>query len=63
MSYPDANGPPDRTPIQIGEVGENPVTRERTTILELPHKSPEGRATAELTALIGAQVLGEHRHT
>ncbi len=62
MSHPDPNEPPDRTPIQIGEVWENPVTRERATIIELPHQNPAGRATAELTALVGAQVLGEHRH-
>lgn len=62
MSHPDPNEPPDRTPIQIGEVWGNPVTRERATIIELPHQNPAGRATAELTALIGAQVLGEHRH-
>ncbi len=62
MSHPDPNGPPDRTPIQVGEVFENPVTRERATILELPFKHPEGRATAELTALVGARVAGEHRH-
>jgi hypothetical protein len=62
MSHPDPNELQDRTPIQIGEVWENPVTRERATILELPHQNPAGRATAELTALVGAQVLGEHRH-
>ena len=62
MSHPDPNEPQNRTPIQIGEVWENPVTRERATILELPHQNPAGRATAELTALVGAQVLGEHRH-
>jgi hypothetical protein len=62
MSHPDPHGPPDRTPIQIGEIWENPVTRERATILELPYKNDEGRATAELTALVGARVLGEHRH-
>ncbi|WGJ15417.1 cupin domain-containing protein [Methylocapsa sp. D3K7] len=62
MSHPDPNEPPVRTPIQIGEVWENPVTRERATIIELPHQNPAGRATAELTALVGAQVLGEHRH-
>jgi quercetin dioxygenase-like cupin family protein len=62
MSHPDPRGPPDRTPIQVGEVWENPVTRERATILELPYKNHEGRATAELTALVGAQVIGEHRH-
>ena len=62
MSHPDPHGPPNRTPIQVGEVWENPVTRERATILELPYKNHEGRATAELTALVGAQVIGEHRH-
>jgi quercetin dioxygenase-like cupin family protein len=62
MSHPDANGPPDRSPIRIGEVWENPVTRERATILERPWDNPQGRATAELTALVGARVMGEHRH-
>ena len=38
------------------------MTRERATILELPHTNPEGRAVAELTALVGARVVGEHRH-
>lgn len=62
MSHPDQNAPPDLTPIRIGEVLENPVTRERATILELPWKNPERRAVAELTALVGARVVGEHRH-
>ena len=62
MSHPDPNAPPDLTPIQAGEVWENPVTRERATILELPHWNPEGRVTAELTALVGARVVGEHLH-
>ena len=62
MSHPDPRGPADRAPIQVGEVWENPVTRERATILELPYKNDEGRATAELTALVGARVMGEHRH-
>jgi quercetin dioxygenase-like cupin family protein len=62
MSHPDPHGPPDLTPIEVGEVWENPVTRERATILEFPHMNPEGRAAAELTALVGAQVVGEHRH-
>jgi quercetin dioxygenase-like cupin family protein len=62
MSHPDPYGPPDLTPIQIGEVWENPLTRERALILELPFKNPEGRVAAELTALVGAQVMGEHRH-
>jgi quercetin dioxygenase-like cupin family protein len=62
MSHPDPNGPADLDPIRVGEVFENPVTRERATILELPYTNPEGRATAELTALVGARVVGEHRH-
>jgi quercetin dioxygenase-like cupin family protein len=62
MSHPNPYGAPDRTPIRVGEIWENPVTRERATILELPCKNPEGRATAELTALVGARVMGEHRH-
>jgi len=60
--HPDPNGPVDRTPIEVGEVWENPVTRERATILERPWDNPEGRATAELTALVGARVVGEHHH-
>ena len=62
MSHPDPNGPADLTPIRVGEVFENPVTRERATILELPFANPDGRATAELTALVGSRVVGEHRH-
>ena len=60
--HPDSDGPPDRTPIEVGEVWENPVTRERAVILELPWENPEGLGTAELTALVGARVVGEHRH-
>jgi quercetin dioxygenase-like cupin family protein len=60
--HPDPNGPPDLTPIAVGEIWENPVTRERATVLELPYENPEGRATAELMALVGARVVGEHRH-
>jgi quercetin dioxygenase-like cupin family protein len=62
MSHPDPDGAPDLTSIDVGEVWENPVTGERATILELPYKNPEGRVTAELTALVGARVVGEHRH-
>jgi hypothetical protein len=62
MSHPDPNGPADLTPIQIGEVVENPVTGERATILELPWTNPAGSTVAELTALVGARVVGEHRH-
>jgi hypothetical protein len=62
MSHPDPHGQPDRTPIEVGEVWENPVTRERARILERTWDNPVGRATAELTALVGARVAGEHRH-
>lgn len=62
MSHPEADGPPDRRPVQVGEVWQNPVTRERVTILERPWDNPVGRATAELTALVGARVAGEHYH-
>src|SRR3954452_12701030 len=62
MSHPDPNAPPDLTPIRAGEVWENPVTRERATILELPYWNPEGRVAAELTAQVGARVVGEHLH-
>jgi len=62
MSHPDPHAPPNRTPIQIGEVWENPITRERATILELPDQNPERRVVGELLALAGARVVGEHRH-
>lgn len=62
MSHPDPHEPPDRTPIQIGEVWENPITQERATILELPDQNPERRVVGELLALAGAHVVGEHRH-
>ena len=62
MSHPDPNSPPDRTPIKVGEVWENPVNRERLTMLERFWDNPDGRATFEMTALVGAQVVGEHFH-
>ena len=62
MSHPDPHAPPDLTPIQIGEVWENPVSGERAKILELPHQNPEGRVVAELIASVGARPVGEHRH-
>jgi quercetin dioxygenase-like cupin family protein len=62
MSHPEPEGPADRTPIKVGEVWVNPVTRERATILERPWDNPERRATAELAALVGARVMGEHCH-
>jgi quercetin dioxygenase-like cupin family protein len=62
MSHPNPKGPPDHTPIQAGDIWENPVNRERLTILERPWDNPEGRATFEMTALVGARVVGAHRH-
>jgi hypothetical protein len=58
MSHPDPNGPPDRTPIEVGQVRENPITRERATVLERPWDNSDGRVTAELTAFVGARVVG-----
>jgi quercetin dioxygenase-like cupin family protein len=62
MSRPDPHAFPAHAPVQIGEVWENPITRERATIIELPYQNPEGRAVAELVARVGARVAGEHRH-
>lgn len=62
MSHPDRSAPPDLRPIELGEVFENPVTRERAIIIELPWQNTEGRAVAEMTALPGARVVGEHLH-
>jgi quercetin dioxygenase-like cupin family protein len=41
---------------------ENPVTLERAVIVDLPWLNDEGRAVADLTALPGARVVGEHLH-
>jgi quercetin dioxygenase-like cupin family protein len=62
VSHPDTSAPADRRPIESGEVWENPVTRERAVVLELPWQNTEGRVVAELTALPGARVAGEHLH-
>ena len=62
MSHPDPAAPPDTRPIEPGEVWGNPVTLERGVIVELPWLNDEGRAVAELTALPGARVAGEHLH-
>jgi mannose-6-phosphate isomerase-like protein (cupin superfamily) len=61
-SHPDPDAPVDRTPVQVGELWKNPITKERVTILERPWDNPVGRAAAELTALVGARVAGEHYH-
>jgi len=62
MSHPDPDAPLDRTPLQVGELWENPITKERVTILERPWDNRERRASAELSALVGARVAGEHYH-
>ena len=62
MSHPDPSAPPDLRPIELGEALENPVTRERAVIIELPWQNADGRAVAEMTALPGARVVGEHLH-
>jgi quercetin dioxygenase-like cupin family protein len=62
MSHPDPNGPVATQPWSVGDELWNPVTRERAVILETPLSNPVGRARAELTALVGSRVLGEHLH-
>lgn len=62
LAHPDPAGPTDLTPIEIGEIWENPVLGESATILERPWDNADGRARAELTAHVGARVAGEHRH-
>jgi len=60
MSHPDPNGPAATQPWRVGDQLWNPVTRERAVILEMPIDNPTGRARAEMTALVGSRVLGEH---
>jgi quercetin dioxygenase-like cupin family protein len=62
VSHPDPNGAPNLAPIEVGELWENPVTRERARLIEAPWQNAKGRGTAELTALAGARVAGEHFH-
>jgi len=62
MSHPDPAAVPDTRPIEPGEVWENPVTLERAVIVEVPWLNDAGRAVADLTALPGARVVGEHLH-
>jgi mannose-6-phosphate isomerase-like protein (cupin superfamily) len=62
VSHPDPNAAPDRTPIEVGEVWENPVTGEYARIVELPWMNSDERAIAELRAVPGARVAGEHLH-
>lgn len=62
MSRPDPDAPADTRPIEPGEVWTNPVTLESAVVVELPWRNDEGRAVADLTALPGARVVGEHLH-
>jgi quercetin dioxygenase-like cupin family protein len=62
VSHPDPAAPPDTRPIEPGEVLINPVTLERGDVVELPWRNDEGRAVADVTALPGARVAGEHLH-
>jgi quercetin dioxygenase-like cupin family protein len=62
MSHPDPAAAPDTRPLEPGQVFENPVTLERAVIVELPWLNDEGRMVADLTALPGARVVGEHLH-
>lgn len=62
MSHPASDPVPDLPPIRVGEFWENPVTGERAKLIELPWQNPEGRVVAELTAMVGSRVVGEHRH-
>ena len=58
MSHPDPNGPAATQPWRVGDELWNPVTREHSVLLD----APPGRGRAEVTALVGSRVLGEHLH-
>lgn len=62
MSHPDPKGPLDTRPFRVGDELQNPVTGEFGRILELPWENPECRGRAELVAVVGARVVGEHLH-
>ena len=62
MSHPDPNGPADTRLWRVGDELVNPVTGEYAQVLEVPWQNPEGRASAELLAVAGARVVGEHLH-
>jgi mannose-6-phosphate isomerase-like protein (cupin superfamily) len=62
VSHPDPAAAPDTRPLEPGEVWENPVTLERAVLIEAPWWNDAGRAVADLTALPGARVVGEHLH-
>jgi mannose-6-phosphate isomerase-like protein (cupin superfamily) len=60
MSHPDPAGPSDLRPWRVGDELTNPVTREYARLLELPWQNPEHRSRAELQAVVGSRVVGEH---
>lgn len=62
MAHPDPNAPAVSQPFRVGDELVNPVTGEYSRILELPWQNPEGRASAELLAVVGSRVLGAHLH-
>jgi quercetin dioxygenase-like cupin family protein len=62
MWHPDLLAQPDTRPIEIGEEWENPVTRERFVVVDLPWLNDENRAVGQLTAVPGTRVAGEHMH-
>jgi quercetin dioxygenase-like cupin family protein len=62
VSHPDPAAAADTRPLEPGEVWENPVTLERAVLREAPWWNEAGRAVADLTALPGARVVGEHLH-
>jgi quercetin dioxygenase-like cupin family protein len=62
VSHPDPAAVPDARPIEPGEVWENPVTGERVVIEEAPWQNADGCASAVMTALPGARVVGQHLH-
>jgi len=62
VSHPDPNGAAATQAWRVGDVLWNPVTRERAVLLETPLDNAVGRARAEMTALVGSRVLGEHLH-
>ena len=62
MSHPSNSPSVGFPPLEVGEVWENPVTGERARLLEAPWQNSAGRLVGELTALVGARVVGEHMH-
>lgn len=47
---------------RVGDTFRNPVTRERSILIEVPADNPERRLVSELYLDPGAAVLGEHLH-